>query len=308
MNILIEKGLISEMQCGANFAYILSDNTAFLSTEYKVLQSHANDCFVRSMKMMFNGHIQLYYLTKSYKPLSSMMNSIGANEFLTIIKNLLLDVIEVQNNGFLSCQNVDISFDKIYVNQSTRKVSLVYLPLSKHLFDDTNAFENELRTSLVKLIASNQSISSQKVLNLSSDLQNGKYTIDDIQKRIGAEHLPLDDKHENEDDNDPGDTDLLAKMKLVAMNAPAHFELQVTKSDFTIGKRESNDGVISFNKMISRVHCKITNNGGQFWITDLQSANGTFINRARLQPNQPHIIKNGDVIRLADSDFQVVIS
>lgn len=313
MNILIEKGLISEMQCGANFAYILSDNTAFLSTEYKVLQSHANDCFVRSMKMMFNGHIQLYYLTKSYKPLSSMMNSIGANEFLTIIKNLLLDVIEVQNNGFLSCQNVDISFDKIYVNQSTYKVSLVYLPLNKHVFDDTSAFENELRTSLIKLIAANQSISSPKVMQLSSDLQNGMYTIDDIQKRVGSEHIREEKKMQdgNNGDKELKDTGLLPKLKLIAMNAPAHFELTVPSNspnpDFVIGKRDTNDGVISFNKMISRVHCKITNNGGQFWITDLQSANGTFVNRVRLQPNHPQPIKNGDVVRLADSDFQIVI-
>lgn len=308
MNILIEKGLISEMQCGANFAYILNDNTAFLSTEYKVLQSHANDCFVRSMKMMFNGHVQLYYLTKAYKPLSSMMSSIGANEFLTIIKNLLLDVIEVQNNGFLSCQNVDISFDKIYVNQSTYKVSLVYLPLNKHVFDDTSAFENELRTSLVKLISSSQTITSPKVTQLSSDLQNGMYSIEDIQKRIGSNHVEPRPGPGPDPNPDPGPTGLLAELKLVAMNAPTHFELEITKKpEFIIGKRDSNDGVISFNKMISRVHCKVTNNGDQYWITDLQSANGTFVNRVRLQPNQPHIIKNGDVVRLADSDFQVVV-
>ena len=42
-------------------------------------------------------------------------------------------------------------------------------------------------------------------------------------------------------------------------------------------------------------------------ITDLQSANGTYVNKAKLQPNQSTPIKNGDVIRLANSDFQVSI-
>lgn len=75
-----------------------------------------------------------------------------------------------------------------------------------------------------------------------------------------------------------------------------------------IGKKDTNDGVISFNKMISRVHCKITVNGNQYWITDLQSANGTFVNHARLQPNQSTPLKNGDLVKLANSDFQVVFS
>ena len=37
MNRLIENGHILEMACGTNFSYILSDNSIFLSTEYKVL-------------------------------------------------------------------------------------------------------------------------------------------------------------------------------------------------------------------------------------------------------------------------------
>ena len=62
MNVLIENNYIKEMECGSNFAYILSDNNSFLSTEYKVLQSQAKSCFVKCMKMMYNGKIQLYYL------------------------------------------------------------------------------------------------------------------------------------------------------------------------------------------------------------------------------------------------------
>lgn len=44
-----------------------------------------------------------------------------------------------------------------------------------------------------------------------------------------------------------------------------------------------------------------------YTITDLQSANGTYVNKIRLQPNQPYPINNGDIIRLANSDFQVSI-
>ena len=86
------------------------------------------------------------------------------------------------------------------------------------------------------------------------------------------------------------------------------FEIVVDKDEFVIGKSEIQvDGFVPFNKAISRKHCKICRSGNLYTIIDLTSANGTFVNKRRLQPNQPHPIKNGDVIRLANSDFQIEI-
>ena len=80
MNALIENNYIKEMKYGANFAYVLSDNSAFLSTEYKVLQSQANSCFVKCMKMLYNGSIQLYYLASGLKSFASMLSLIHISE------------------------------------------------------------------------------------------------------------------------------------------------------------------------------------------------------------------------------------
>ena len=97
-------------------------------------------------------------------------------------------------------------------------------------------------------------------------------------------------------------------LRIIAMNAPTRVEIVVNKDVFVIGKKpELCDGVINFNKMISRSHCRINKNGNQYTITDLQSANGTYVNRVRLQPNQPYQINSGDLVRLANSDFQVSI-
>ena len=59
MNRLLENSLLQEIACGTNFAYVLSDNGMFLPTEYKVLQSQANSNFVKCMKMLSNGNLQI---------------------------------------------------------------------------------------------------------------------------------------------------------------------------------------------------------------------------------------------------------
>ena len=303
MNVLIDNNYIKEMECGSNFTYILSDNNAFLSTEYKVLQSQASSCFVKCMKMAYNGKIQLYYLTKGLKSFAAMLPALDPESLMIIVSNLFSDIIDVKSNGFLSCQNIDIAFERIYVDSSTYKVFLVYLPLSRHVYDEYSSFENEIRTGLVKLISGIAALSSPKTMQLSADLSNGTSSIEDICAHIKGKTIPRGGQ--SEPHREAVQTGLL---RIVAMNAPTHVEIAVTKDDFVIGKKaELCDGVIGFNKMISRSHCKFNQCGNRYTVTDLQSANGTYVNKVRLQPNQPFPIKDGDIVRLANSDFQVRI-
>ena len=96
-------------------------------------------------------------------------------------------------------------------------------------------------------------------------------------------------------------------IKIVAMNAPKYFEIVIDKDEMLLGKKqELVDAVIPFNNMISRKHCKIIRVNGKFYISDEGSANGTYVNRVRLAQGQRFQISKGDIIRLADSDFQIV--
>ena len=299
------------MHCGANYACVLRDNELFLQTEHKVLQGYSGDSLIRCMKMYFNGKIQLYYLTKAFKPLSSIMGNINSDSLLLIIINLLHGIAEVSNHGFLSVRNLDISFNKIYVNPSSNKVGLIYFPLSIHCFDDEEEFDNTIRSELVNLIESNRFLKNDKTYQLIVDLKNTNLSLEDIEKRV---EFSINNKSNESFQETPS---ILREvhtkptsfnvLKLMAVDAPASLEFKIGEHDFLIGKKDSNDGVILFSKMISRIHCKISCNDGDFYLTDLQSTNGTYINNRRLQPNQASGIKNGDIIRLADVEFRVVL-
>ena len=302
MNVLLDKGHISEMKCGTNFSYNLQENSMFLPTEYKVLQSQTSSCFVRCMKMLYNGKTQLYYMVNSLKSLASMLPTLDSDSFITIVSNLLADIIDVKHNGFLSCQNIDISFEHIYIEPSTYKVQLVYLPTSIHFFSDYSSFESELRTCFVKIINGVSTLYSPKTTQLATDLSNGMLSLEDLYARTKG------GKMTSRIDNDVVLNTKESVVRITVLNAPIRVELVINKNSYVIGKSAASvDGVVSFNKMISRVHCRVDKNGHKVTITDLQSANGTFVNRVRLIPNQPTLIKNGDIIRLANSDFQVSI-
>lgn len=303
MYTLLDDGIINEIESGSNFGYVLGDNGHFVNTDYKVLQSQTNGVFVQCMKILYNGKVELFYVTEDYRSFSSMFVGIMPDTLLTIIVNLFANIIEVRNNGFLTSQNIDLSWDKIFVEPNTLKVKLIYLPISAKAFDSYAAFESELRSSLVKLINKVLPSTNSRIEQLLTDLSNGSLTLDDLYNKMrgnGTVPTPANSYRENREMADD-------KLRMVAMNAPGHFEIVLDRDTLTIGKKEDMvDAVISFNKMISRKHCKITRQYGAYYVTDEGSANGTYVNKVRLSPNHPTPIKKGDVLRLADSDFQIV--
>ena len=298
---MADNKIFTEMKCGANFAYLLHDSSRFLTTEYKVLQSQTRRCFLRSMKMMYNGTTELYYMTDGCKAFSTLTPVLSTDRFLAVTGNLLDAVSEVKNNGFLTCRNLDIAFEKIYIDMSTYKVRLAYLPVDIPLFEDDSEFENELRAGLIKAIDNRSDKNAPELKRLSADLADGTLTLEEMAIRLRGGEIR----------REPEQLISLApkeqSMYLVTMHAP-RIELKVTKDEFIIGKKVSQvDGAVTFNRMISRVHCKISRKSDGYKVTDLNSANGTFINQERLIPEQAYPVKNGDVLRMADTNFQVII-
>lgn len=304
MNPLIENHYIREMDCGSNISFILSDNSTFSSTEYKVLQNQSGNGLVKCMKMMYNGKVQLYYLTTSLTPLASVISDLDADRFLIVVSNLLSEIIKVKHNGFLSCQNIDISFERIFVDPATLKVSLVYLPLSSHVHNDNSSFENEIRTGLVKLISGVSALSSSKTMQLYADLSDGTLSMEDLYARIKCSKT----FYTNQAEIPRRQHTSSGSLRIIAIDTPVRVTFVINSNEFIIGKKaELCDGIIDFNKLISRRHCKITKQGGQYMITDLQSSNGTYVNKVKLQPDLPYPIQHGDVIRLANSNFRVTV-
>src|SRR5258708_28133584 len=67
----------------------------------------------------------------------------------------------------------------------------------------------------------------------------------------------------------------------------------------TIGRTNGNDLIIQ-GKTVSRRHARLWFDKNHWFLADMQSANGTFVNSVRLQPNQPVALNDGDVLNFGD--------
>lgn len=311
MNGLLQKGVVSELVGTPNVQYVLNDNSAFALTEFKVLKSQSKH-FIKCSKVKYNGKIKFIYFTAMSKSLRNMIPSLDSDTFLTIIANLLNCIIEIKNNGFLDCENLDLSFDKVFVNKNTLEISLIYLPVN-NADKDVASFENEFRTEIIKLITSVPAFIGEKMARVCGYLSNGTLSLNQVYKSICSEikgrstSFELDfDRGKDEGDSNKQVIFKQPSLHFYSLNAPVDINFNIDVPEFIIGKNPAQvNGVISFNKAISRVHCKISYQNKSYFITDLGSANGTYVNKSRLAAQHPQKIKSGDTIRLANSDFKI---
>lgn len=79
----------------------------------------------------------------------------------------------------------------------------------------------------------------------------------------------------------------------------------VSGPNFTIDKERSRvNYCISDNTSVSRCHARIIRKGAQYFVTDMNSTNYTFVNGVKVMPGQETQLNNGDIVRFADEDFE----
>lgn len=92
---------------------------------------------------------------------------------------------------------------------------------------------------------------------------------------------------------------------IVSVSNAATMEFFVNKEEYILGKMPGlANGVIPFDKTVSDAHCKIVWNNG-FFIQDLNSDYGTFVDEIRVVPGQNFPIKNGNKIKISKNVFEV---
>lgn len=89
---------------------------------------------------------------------------------------------------------------------------------------------------------------------------------------------------------------------LVCANPPLRLGLE---SGVIIGRRGHYPTVFAAFGDVSGNHAKIEQKDQQWQVMDLGSTNGTFLNGQALTPNQPYLIKVGDIIRFSTLEFKV---
>ena len=347
---------LSEVVGANNIAYVLNQNSSFSMTGYKVMQNHNGSGLLKCAKLSYNGKIKLVYIVENLKPLSHVATRLGVNELNAVIFNLIQRALEIKSNGFFRAENLELDFDKIFVDTADDSVYLIYFPISGGTTGKISGFENEFRIALINLFNSFPVFNAPQFQRLCSDLSNGSLPLEQILKKLQDN---INGNNFNQRNYEPGNmqqeysqkaapgpsvsgqncqaADLgyqrgvqqqpvfgfnngyqphgyntvvkqnrQPAMTITAINSPVQVSFVINTPEYLLGKNpDMVHGAIMHNPAISRVHCKISYSGGRYFVTDMASANGTFVNQQHLEKHQTVEINSGDCLKLANSDFIV---
>lgn len=91
--------------------------------------------------------------------------------------------------------------------------------------------------------------------------------------------------------------------KLYGIGKSNKYHIPLQKLPITVGKMAGAVDLVLNDQSVSRLHARIARDGNRFFITDLNSTNGTFRNGMRLEPNASEIIEPGDEIGIGKLKF-----
>ena len=91
--------------------------------------------------------------------------------------------------------------------------------------------------------------------------------------------------------------------KLYGIGKSNKYHIPLQKLPITVGKMAGAVDLVLNDQSVSRLHVRISRDGNRFFITDLNSTNGTFRNGMRLEPNASEIIEPGDEIGIGKLKF-----
>ena len=262
-------------------------------------------------------------------------HSVTEHKMFSIIAGLLSGLIRAEALD-LYIGNFVLDDKLIFVDELSGKLYLIYRPLNSR--EGTGNFYRFIDNLVIKIKEKNPLIvdicdelhlfltdsSHYKISELINYLEKNypnifrEFRINDNRKDIKEPKSESVVPDENDDktcvlvnsnhsiDNSSYDIIKSNTNSIKLISKENNINILVSYYPYIIGKsHERADGVIDGDSMISRTHAQINYKDGKYYIEDLSSANGTFVDDIKLEPGVSTCINSKSVIRLADIKFTV---
>lgn len=95
------------------------------------------------------------------------------------------------------------------------------------------------------------------------------------------------------------------RLRLCSLHKSEYPDMEWKKEKLLLGKKRDQVDVCLPQEEISRIHAKLEKEGEEYFVTDLNSTNGTFVNGERLSPNEKRKILPGDKLCFATLRYLV---
>ena len=236
----------------------------------------------------FNDKIKLFYDTDGFRALSELLPGMKLDEICRVGRAVLDRIETLESLSAISLENLVWDTDSIYLDEGGQ-VFLLCLPAvlpAESL--NSQIYLKRVYALLEEMLEHTEGGTEVcRQIEFQKEREFGKWESlkDALERRMPEE-----------------DEDIILK----SVNTPDALAFQVGHEEYRIGSDAGQaDGVISGVNTVSPLHAVVGWNEISFYVMDMDSTNGTFVNDQRIAPRTQVPIGKGSVLRFADCTFNV---
>lgn len=298
---------IREEQVQNNTVYMLEDNQMFSPTAYRIMQNYGNLGFVPCFCARKNGKIRLMYLTSRYRRLITVLPKLSTDHSFLLVTTIFQSLKEIKEYGFVSFSHFQLDLKKIFVDTQTMIPYFICLPVTDEAGAEfqEDSWETFLRKQFAdyfKAFYSGFSVPDKMqylIQLLVAPSRNVDSMLPELYKVSGGKRDLRKISQTREERPESGGA-------LLYLTDRKNGRRITVSQDLVLGRQFLDDGRRVFtNQIVGRRHCEITVRNGKYYVTDLESKNGTYINKKRIPSKVPVLLSPGDILGIVDQEFQV---
>lgn len=295
--------MIIEKQSG-HIAFQLEQDEAVFELGYKVLMKQQIHHTLSGIRVQYNLKDRMMYDIENLQTISDSYASLTPEMALQIMISMLQVIKEVDNNGFILLEALQISENCIFWNQDEKKAYFIVLPVGKEFeTNDHRSWVKKLRDTIQKLAEKLDMRISEMVMQCLGS--NGRL----VEQTNALLQMLEQEQSLMQPTVRSAVPETQMTLYLVHNGMYGQIILCDQKKEYIIGKKkDSVDGYLGISNAVSRIHCKVIRRQNQFFISDLGSSNHTYVNSIMLYPQQEKELFDGARVRIADIDFIVRIA
>lgn len=295
--------MIVEKKAG-HLAFQFEDGEEFFELGGKVLDKQQIEMLLPGIHVHYNMKDRLLYDVEQYVSLEETESELKEKDALYIIRTLFKVLTEVGSNGFIPLEAVQTGTDLIFYELKEKKAYFIVLPVAKEYgTGDYRSWNKRLWDTLDELLGK---LTADKEEKIRACLSGAGKLVDQI-----AVLIPVLDEllAKAEEQEHTYTREKQKELQLFHEGMYGQFAFYIRKKEFIIGKRrDSVDGYLGVSDAVSRMHCRILHHNDSFFVSDMGSANHTFVNGTLVRAQEEKELAEGDKLRIADIDFKVHIA
>lgn len=252
-----------------------------------------------------DGMNVLTYKIPATLPISQFLRKpLYKSEFLAILASIMKQLLFLEDSR-LALKKVLLNTKYMYIDLATMNVQMIYMPIEKE-FVDCNVCEFiQTFISKVRFVDMQCVNCVEKILHYLDN--SGMFSVRDFYNFVFG--LQENDFFTQVDETDIAETAVLTQMQYkkfmpYLVKVKNNELIPIMGEEFTIGKGTACSYSVTDNSRVSRKHCILRLSNGECYIYDNNSTNHTYVNGREVHPGETVMLKNDDIILLADEEFK----